>query len=141
MKDKTLVSEYAKEHTVKETAEHFGYSVTYVYSLQRKGMIFHKKEKLDKYKDVKEFICKNTDKTAEEIASAVNLPQATIGRLCRLLDVKLKRKPVKKQNCDRNKMILCLKDKGFTLENIGKVMGITKQAVSLVVLGAENENS
>ena len=38
-------------------------------------------------------------------------------------------------------MILCLKDKGFTLENIGKVMGITKQAVSLVILGAENENS
>ena len=140
--EREVIAEYAREHTLHETAEHFGYSIGYMYVLQKTGINFFK---VDKSKDIKNLILQNYKTcTYSEMAKMFGRKKSYIGLICRKMGIKPIRANtgIKSQLYDRNQMIRCLQKNGFTYKNIGEAMGISKQAVEQIInKGDESDES
>ena len=80
------------------------------------------KEELELKKDAKEMSCS----------------KPCISHICKVLGIKPVRKFRSKQICERDEMIKKLVSEGYTYENVGKAMGITRQRIEQIINKKKN---
>lgn len=90
--DRKMLAEYLAEHTVKETAEHFGTAASYVYSMARESGLRYLRQR-DRF-DVSdgEFIEYVETHTAEEAEEHFGMKYPTLRSRCKRLGARFIRK-------------------------------------------------
>lgn len=134
MIDKESLKEYAASHTIRQAAEHFRYTEGYLYKVAHENGIRFVRERKDERRE--KFILENASSmTAMQISDALCISVRKTMKLCRSLGIwtldQRKRKEAGRK-ADRNAMIRCLAENGFTYECIGKAFGLTRQAVARI---------
>lgn len=126
---------YAKTHSLSQTAEYFGYCNGYISKIAKENGVYFIHH--DRYREVKEFIHSNyLEMTSTQIAEYFKIPKDKVLRIFRDLKIRplesaLKKKVGKKK--DRNEMIQCLIDNGFTYQSVGDVFGLTRARIEQLV--------
>lgn len=132
--EKEKLKEYAMSHTIRQAALHFRYTEGYLYKIAHENGICFMKERKDEKRE--KFILDNAGSmTAEQISDSLCISQRKVKEICRSLGIwtfDQKKKKEAGRKADRNSMIRCLAENGFTYECIGEAFGLTRQAVAQI---------
>lgn len=120
---------YAKNHTTKELAERFGYTIKTTASMKSRFKI--KTGKLStplevKIDEVKKFC--ETERTYKEIAEKFNVSESGVFRFCEKYNIKVKRRRGKK--LELQQVLDILGDRKYTQKEASVLLGVSESVIS-----------
>jgi len=137
--DKNLFKEFSKTHTAEETAKEFSVSIGYVYALAKQEDVKFVTKRSIRLEEIKNYVAENyKTKGVTEMAKEMSCSKPCISHICKVLGIKPVRKFRSKQICERDEMIKKLVSEGYTYENVGKAMGITRQRIEQIINKKKN---